>query len=194
MKRRGFLLVWVVPALTACDSGDAAQRSELDFGELALDLVASDPEGHRYRLRNAQFEVHLDSSSDAGVQRPVVLNSEDDPASDTLGTRLLEGRYRVILREGWYMERTDLAPPTRVDALLLGSAARSVFVRRQSRSSVFFDFGVGGDRLDFFGGDLNVRIGIQTPEFGDGGVPARPPGDAGVPRDVGPRADAMPPW
>src|SRR5688572_1750096 len=68
-----------------------------ELGQLNLGLSSGFGE-ERYRLARASFNIQ-------GTAADITLDSEDDPADDTLQRSLPEGDYSVQLLNGWQLER-----------------------------------------------------------------------------------------
>jgi hypothetical protein len=174
--------------VVACAQG-SVETSDAKTGALALALTGSDAHGVAYRLRNATFEIYgcpgggdysvaaagapgsafAGSGGSAGgpVMNPCVwttISSEDNPDAAVLTKRLVPGYYTINLQGDWYLEEMTSAGPQRVaQALLLNGSTQSTYVWDNGNAMVSFQFGVGGDLIDFRHGDLSIGIQVEQP-------------------------------
>jgi hypothetical protein len=142
-----------------------------DIGTLQLSLTGTDSQNQQYRLRAATFPIS-GTRYDTYESVNTSASSEDDLDSPTLRTRLVYGYYYVSPpAAGWYLERLTEGGAERVErAILLSNQAQYVYVQQGVTAQVAFQFGVDGEAIDFFGGDLDIGIDIQNaPERDVGG-------------------------
>lgn len=154
--------------LTAAACGDVATEGEPrvtedDVGTLQLSLTGVDADNQLYRLRAATLVVSGTSYHD-GQAVYVELSSEDGLDDELLSARLMQGYYSVSLVSPpqWYIERITAEGTERVQqAVLLSQPTQYTVIQPGGVSQVGFQFGVDGDLIDFFGGRLDIGIGIQ---------------------------------
>jgi hypothetical protein len=167
----------------ACSAGD--RGAEEATGSLLLPLTATDNQGEVYRLRNASFFIegypqyaYSTSSAGAGGNGDggyyyETVTTEHDPNAAVITRRVVPGTYYVSFNayEPWYIEHLTASGPVRVaESVLLSTPRQSAYVYDQGSSSVFYRFGVNGRTIDFRHGDLSIRIGIEHPNQGEGGM------------------------
>jgi len=162
----------IVGAL-ACSSEAQPPVSDAEAsGKLAVNLTARDDSGQQYRLRNANFVID-GYSYVTGDYVPVNLtvSSETAPDSPTITTKLLQGYYYVnFVNEGWYFEKLTPEGPQLVEqAIFLGPNEQYTYVYPQFTTQVSFRFGIDGELIDFFGGDLEIGVTVEKPPTGAGG-------------------------
>ena len=179
--KRWFRAVPALLGLVAACSGSEPGAKDEATGTLALQLTATDSHGEIYRLRNAVFQVsgypynEYPSSGEGGASSvgyySASLSSETDPNAAIIKHRVLPGYYYVTFdtQEPWYMEHVTSHGPERVEhSVLLSSVTQYAYVYDGGTSSVFYQFGVDGTPLDFRHGHINIGIGVEHPNEGQG--------------------------
>jgi hypothetical protein len=154
-------------------SDTGAGKSEEATGSIALRLSANDASGETYRLRNASFTINGYSYATGNyVPTNLTVSSETDPSVPVINTQLLEGPYSVsFFDNGWYIEHlTSAGAEVVAKVAFLGPANQSAFVQRGVSTPVSFNFGVNGDILDFYGGNLEIGITVQQATGGISGT------------------------
>jgi hypothetical protein len=133
-----------------------------DVGAIEVALTGVDAELQEYRLRAATFDITGTRYTD-GQDVSLSVSSESDLDNPVLTTRLFYGNYSVTLHsEDWYLERITDDGAERVEqALLLSPAMQYATVYQGGVSRMTFQFGVDGELIDFYGGDLEIGIGVQ---------------------------------
>lgn len=172
-----WLVSMVLLATFGC-SADGAQGTGPDSdgptGNLALNLSAQDSAGETYRLRNAEFQISGYSyATGQEIYTNTTVSSETDPERPVITTRLLEGYYGVAFNSAlpWFMEHVTPAGTEPVaKAIFLGPASASAYVYPHSTSTVSFRFGINGELVDFYGGDLEIGITVEGPPVSAGGT------------------------
>ena len=158
-------------SLTSCIMLDTSIAEQ--YGTIGIALKGNSPSGKTYRLRDAVFTIERRYSSygDAGLSY-LELSTEDDPDAEKLRATAVPGRYSVTLEEGWRIEEVDAnGQGTTVNAVILSDQTQYVRVYSKQTSSVWYDFGIGDEIIQFRQGNIDIRIRIED----DAGVD-----DAGV--------------
>lgn len=172
--------------ISACSGSD--RKVDENAGTLDLALTGSDSQGEIYRLRSATFTIegypdyyYPSSSAGAGGSDSSyyyeTVSTEANPNQDVIRRRVIPGYYYVSFdtSSGWYLEHLTPQGPERVaEAVLLSQPYQYTHVWDRSTSTVFYQFGVDGKTIDFRHGNLEVRIDIQHPDAGSGGVGGEP--------------------
>jgi hypothetical protein len=132
-------------------------------GSLQLALTGQDGRMQRYRLRSATFDIQGTRYTDY-QSVSTSASSESDIDSASLRVRLFEGAYYVSLRpEDWYLERMTEDGPERVaQAVLLTAQSQYAYITPGATAQVAFQFGVDGELIDFYGGNLQIDIAIEN--------------------------------
>jgi hypothetical protein len=85
------------------------------------------------------------------------------------------------LRDGWRLEELSASGPVSVEqVVLLSPQNQYAYVWDGGESRVYYSFGVGGELIDFRGGQLSIGISVEQP--GDpvcGGSPCSVAGSGG---------------
>jgi hypothetical protein len=98
----------------------------------------------------------------------LLLSTEEDPDKTVLEARVAPGSYYVELLDNWQIEKLSIDGTYEpVDAVLISASTHYVWVYGDSTRWIKFRFGVGGEAIDFIGG--NIRIGVEIEEY-DAGV------------------------
>lgn len=171
-----WLVSMVVLATVGCADGSQGTVPDADgpAGNLALKLSAQDSAGETYRLRNAEFQISGYSyATGQYIYTNTTVSSETDPERPMITTRLLEGGYSVTFNNAqpWFMEHvTPSGTEPVAKAVFLGPASTSAYVYPHSTSTVSFRFGINGELVDFYGGDLEIGITVERPPVSAGGT------------------------
>lgn len=168
-------------ATMACEQGEGAD--EAGMGTLEVALTGQAPSGDRYVLRNAVFKVEQQRAWNEEYTQPdLELSTEDDPDSLLLSARVLPGEYIVTLQEGWYIAKSleNGEEDTDVEAVKLSESSQYAWVDQWGPAQVVYQFGIGGELIDFVGGDLQIGIQILEPDAGAGPWPFPSEYDAGM--------------
>jgi hypothetical protein len=164
MRKNCFVLFAAAVSLAGCAQEVIAEEAgdTSDVGAIEVALTGVDADLQEYRLRSATFDINGTRYND-GQGVSLSVSSESDLDNPVLSTRLFYGYYGVTLFSGdWYLERITAEGTERVDqAVLLSPATQYTFVNQGAASQVTFQFGVDGELIDFYGGDLEIGIGVQ---------------------------------
>jgi hypothetical protein len=160
-------LIWIAALLSVAAPACINEPGDVDetdnTGKLALPLVANSPNGVKYRLRDAVFDINpqywYDESGNGEMPAAQVVNSEDNPNADSIRVSLERGYYYINLRSGWRMEKIENGEAETVEATLLNSSNQWMYINSHSTSWVTYQFGIG-NRTIWLNGNLNVRIEI----------------------------------
>jgi hypothetical protein len=157
--------LWALGAGCAGTVPDEVNTEEQGaIGTLQLSLRGMDERMQLYRLRNATFDVQGTRFTDFQFVTST-LSSDTDLDSPVARAALFHGVYSIALRpEDWYLERVLASGGTErvADAVLLSSSSQQFQVQQDLISRVTFQFGVGGQLIDFFGGELEVGIDVRN--------------------------------
>jgi hypothetical protein len=128
-------------------------------GQLRLGLSSGFGE-ERYRLSQASFAIE-------GAAE-VTLDSDDEPAKDSLEQALPEGEYSVQLLDGWQLQRVDAAASAPVRAELTSANPLPFSIVPGELTTVTFQFRTLGDAEGPppAGGDGELRIDIEVDGVG----------------------------
>jgi hypothetical protein len=158
------MLLWLTGI--GCIGSDPGKAEDGDtIGTLSLPLVADSPNGVKYRLRDAVFDINPNywygygGAGGSEGQVPVVVNSEDDPDATSIQVSLERGYYYINLRSGWRMEKIENGEAQTVEATLLNSGSQWIYINPHSTSSVSFQFGIGNRKI-WLNGNLNIQIDV----------------------------------
>jgi hypothetical protein len=160
----------VALAFTGCTQPLASEHHEAveTVGSVQVALTGTDSRMQVYRLRQANFDIQGTRYTDFQSVYEVA-STEDDLDAQSLTIDLVRGAYSVMLRPDWYLERVTDSGADPIQAVLLSPASQSVFIERHATSRVAFQFGVDGDMVTFFGGELEIDIEIENaPDAGGG--------------------------
>jgi hypothetical protein len=175
--------VWLLAsalASTACSSSSDEPQEEQEFGTLGLPLSTRGDSGVTYRLRDATFRIvsydyydYEGSGGDGSGSTPevTVVSGEDDPDAATISLSVPAGEQQVTLEPGWRLERVSESGTETIEATLLSSRTKWVWVSPHSTSFAEYRFGVGGRDI-WFNGQLNIGIDVaEDPDdyYGAGG-------------------------
>jgi hypothetical protein len=156
--------------LTGCTQQLGGGRDEAaeTVGGVQVALTGTDSRMQVYRLRQATFDIQGTRYTDFQSVFEMV-SSEEDLDAASLTVDLVRGAYSVTLRPDWHLERITDSGAVPVQAVLLSPVSQSVFIEQHATSRVAFQFGVDGDMVIFFGGELDIEIEIETaPDAGAG--------------------------
>ncbi|MGC4093791.1 MAG: hypothetical protein QM756_38990 [Polyangiaceae bacterium] len=190
MKHWKYAAPAVLGLVCACSGPDQDQGKS---GSLSLALTATDSQGELYRLRSATFNINGypdfyfassggegGSSSSSSSFYSETVSTESQPNQPVITRRVVPGYYYVTFDtwQPWYIEHVTADGAERVSqSVLLSAPTQWAYVYDRGNSSVFYQFGVNGNVLDFRHGDLSIRIGVEHPD--DEGQ-AGSPGTAGT--------------
>ncbi len=160
---------------------DSPREGTAPTGSLGLPLQTQGASGTAYRLRNAEFVIDQDcwdyGWGGAGNDCPdaIVVNGEDHLDEESIQLSVEEGYYNVRLSSGWEMEEraNGNGNGAIVEATLLSSSSRWIYVSRNSTRWVDFEFGIG-ERSIWMNGRLNIEMTVyEDPSdlYGYAGAP-----------------------
>lgn len=154
--------------ISACTETSPSESPFGDYGQIRLALEAKGPSGKTYRLRDATFSIdqtYTEYSDD--TEYPITLSTEDDIESTELSATVVPGSYRVRLSSDWRMEVIEYDGSAKdVDAVLLSSESRSIYVYNGQTYFVEYIFGIGTDIVEFRRGDIKIGIQIEEDDSG----------------------------
>lgn len=179
----------VVSACSVSSSGGEGAAAQEATGSLNLRLVGTDSTGTQFRLRNATFTIdgypdYFDPGSTggwSGYYYSKDFSSEAYLDAPSIVERVVPGYYYVNLwSSNWYLEELTPSGPVRVEkAVLLSQNYVSGYVYDGGTTNFSFRFGVGGEIIDFYSG--NVKIGIEIVHPGEEGGASGAAGSGPIP-------------
>jgi hypothetical protein len=136
---------------------NAGNAAELGLGTLRVPLVT--PDSLAFRLRNALFDIETLAGAPL-----VTLDGEIDPDAEALSTNLVQGFYRIVLHDGWVLERLEedgTAAPVR--AALVSPNPNNFAIRNERVTQVVYIFTTDTGLVLFGEGSAAVGIAFQDP-------------------------------